>query len=156
MKTKVCILSLMSLLMASSCDITHTEPDGLWTPMKWNNKNKDIKHSDTEHAYLVPAEGAECMFVCSNYKSPWISDITFQTDSTTEIWREMNNMEEMEDYDFWHIGENEWCSVRIAHDTLNVLFSANEGTSSRLVSLSVTAGDIFHSFRFKQLATSNQ
>ncbi len=111
------------------------DDDGDWDSMKW----KAEQNLDTEKGvYLIPSEGGTFTFVCSNYK-PWL------------VGAEANGIyfsPENDTYDFHHLA-GEWFQASIQDHCLTVSFAPNT-TSERLVEIVTTAGDIFHTFVFRQ------
>lgn len=126
------MLAALSLVSCSS-----DEPDGKWDPMVW-----EAKVQKTEGVYTVPANGTELTFSCQNYSFPWIENAV----SNGEYYyppREAND---------YHTISADWFKAEISGNKLTVVFEANETAEERLLQLTVTAGDIFYTLNFMQLA----
>lgn len=128
-------LSLAVLILASCSD----DPDGKWDSMKWR---AEVPVQTTDGVYHVPETGTELTFSCRNYSSPWIDNAM----SNGEYYfppREAND---------YHTITTDWFKAEISGNMLKVVFEANETAEERLLQLTVTAGDIFYTFKFKQSA----
>ena len=89
------------------------------------------------------ANGTEFTFSCQNYSSPWIDNAV----SNGEYYyppREAND---------YHTISADWFKVEISGNKLTVVFEANNTAAERPLQLTVTAGDIFYTFKFKQPAS---
>lgn len=139
------ILFLLCLCF-TSCEKTISEPDGLWTPMKWEKTSYETIKDNNISYYYVPREGASFVFVCKNYH-PWISDIA--TEISGEVTHSYDDPAFQEDpFEY----SNGWLYVQVAKDTVNVRITAND-TFVKRINLGLTAGDIFDDIQFLQ-ATS--
>ena len=133
------ILGIAFAMLAALASCSKDAPDGKWDAMVWK---AEVPVRATDGVYTVPEAGAEFTFTCQNYSSPWIENALsggnyyFPQDKAG---------------DFHHISAG-WFRAEMSGKRLTVVFEANETAEERLLTLTVTAGDIFHTFRFKQLA----
>ena len=128
-------VAMIVILFFSSCE---NKNEG-WDPMVWKT---EVSVQATNGVYNVSATGAEFTFSCNNYSSPWIENAV----SNGEYYyppRETNN---------YHTIMTDWFKAEISGNTLKVVFDANETAEERPLQLTVTAGDIFYTFKFKQFA----
>lgn len=114
------------------------DPDGKWSPMIWN---AEVPAEKSDGVYTASADGAVFAFSCENYTSPWIAEAWFNGEFYAVL--------ETSDH---RTVANGWAKAEITGNTLKVVFEPNETTETRSLYLTVTAGDIFYSFRFKQFA----
>ena len=121
----------------SSC--SSDDPDGKWDPMVWFAEDPV---QTTDGVYIVPAGGFEFTFSCRNYSSPWMENAVAAGE-----WyyppREAND---------YHSIAADWFKAEVSGNKLKVTFEANETEEERPLELTVTAGDIFHTFKFRQFA----
>ena len=133
----ICAIALLVFAVAiSSCS---DDPDGKWDSMKWKS---EVPVQKMDGVYIVPSEGFEFTFSCRNYSSPWMENGM----SAGEYYyppREANN---------YHSITAEWFKAEIIGNKLMVAFEDNDTKEERLLELTVTAGDIFHTFKFRQIA----
>ncbi len=128
--------TMVAIISLASC--SSDDDDGDWEKMKWTSEQSLKSEKGT---YIISAEGQTVTFVCKNYKAPWleyanVDDVYFNPD-----WENNDNK---------HI-QGEWFTVAIEGNRLTVTFTKNTG-AERSVSISTTAGDIWHTFIFKQEA----
>mgnify|MGYP002627554199 CR=1 FL=1 len=142
MKTMKILATMFMMLTAFSlvsCSLASNELDGDWDPMEWK---AEVPVQTTDGVYNVSATGAEFTFSCRNYSRPWMSTA-------------MSNGEyyypPIESNDYYTIS-TDWFKAEISGNTLKVVFEANETSEERPLQLTVTAGDIFYRFKFKQPA----
>ena len=127
------LLSVIAAAAALLCSCS--QADGDWEKMKWSS---DIGKFDRQNI-AVPAEGATCTFVCTNYRKFWIGSVT----------EDGRHLEESNDD---HLNsDGGWFSVHIGGDTMTVAISPNDTPHDRTLKVEVTAGDIFSMFTFNQL-----
>ena len=81
-------------------------------------------------------------FSCRNYSSPWIENAEFAGEYFFPP-REENN---------YHAITTDWFHAELKGNKLKVTFERDETTTERPIVLTVTAGDIFYTFKFKQFA----
>ncbi len=128
---------LLGCFALTSCIIE--EPDGKWDSMVWKAEEPVQK---TDGIYTISASGSVITFSCGNYSSPWIEN----AESEGEWYfppREENN---------YHTIKADWFNVEMRGNKLKVTFERNETPMERPLKLTVTAGDIFYTFNFKQFA----
>ena len=141
-KSRMRVIYAISFVMLACFALTSCvieEPDGKWDSMVWRAEEAVLK---TDGVYIVSATGAEITFSCANYSSPWIENI----ESGGEWYfppREEND---------YHTIKSDWFNVELRGNKLKVTFERNETTTERALKLTVTAGDIFYTFNFKQFA----
>ena len=131
------VFMMLSAVFLASC--SSDEPDGKWDPMIWKT---EVPTQATKSVYTVSATGSEITFLCRNYSSPWIANAV----SEGEYYyppREANN---------YHTITADWFKAEIKGNLLKVTFEGNETAKERPLELTVTAGDIFHTFKFIQYA----
>ena len=138
MKTmKIWRLALAMFAAFSLASCSSDDPDGKWDPMAWK---VEVPVQTTDGVYNVSEKGSEFTFSCLNYSQPWMENA-------------MSNGEyyypplEANDY---HTITNDWFKAEITGNKLIVVFEANETMEERTLQLTVTAGDIFYTFKFKQ------
>ena len=130
---KLMNLMLLSLLFIG-CNLP--EPDGKWAKMKWVSESDLMVDNG---AYLLYQEGGSFTFKCKNYGHPWISCITI--DGT---YQEINH-ENPKSF------KGEWVEVKMNGNNMTIIVEPlPDSLESRNFSLEVTAGDIFHHFKFSQ------
>ncbi len=127
--------AMLSAFSLASC--SSDEPDGKWDSMVWK---AEVPVQITDRVYNVSETGAELVFSCKNYSSPWISD----AESRGEHYFPSH---EVNDY---HTVSADWFKAEINGNKLTVVFNSNATTEERPLQLTVTAGDIFYTFSFKQ------
>ena len=66
--TRTLIVLVIAITGLASC--SKDEPDGLWPKMKWNAPQNLVEENGI---YIVPAEGGEYTFECTNYSGVWLS-----------------------------------------------------------------------------------
>ena len=129
----------MTLAAFSLTSCSSDDPDGKWDAMVWKS---EVPVQTTDGVYNVSAYGAEFTFSCHNYSYPWIENAV----SNGEYYyppREAND---------YHTITTEWFKVEMSGNKLKVVFEANDTAEERPLRLTVTAGDIFYTFNFKQFA----
>lgn len=133
-------MMLMVCSLACSCD--REDPDGLWTPMKWEKTNYERAQQEGGHKpYVVPAEGASFTFSCTNYSGIWIGGIDEVVYDGT-----VSNLFRYEDF---HSFANDDLEVKVDGSRFTVTFPPTEQQGQRFV-VTMTAGDIFSSFVFQR------
>ena len=140
---KLLTTAFVILLMAvslTSCDFD--KKDGDWDPMKWARTDYRETVVDRISYYDVPASGGTFTFRCTNYNSFWLAG--------TSVKDEKGKTEHLyhEEGDYNNI-TNSLITERVEGNMLTVTFPATESVTLRFIAV-VTAGDIFHTFRFKQ------
>lgn len=113
--------------------------DGDWDSMVWK---AEVPVVINDGVYDVSNRGGTFTFTCRNYSKPWIEYAA----SGGEYYyprREKND---------YHTIMADWFKAEIVGNKLTVFFEPNNESSEQFLSLTVTAGDIFHTFKFKQFA----
>ena len=132
---RIILVMTVAVISLASCDIT--DPDGKWTPMDWEAEGPV---QITDGVYNVSAAGSEFTFACQNYSKPWIADALF---NGKYYHHELNDMRTI---------TVDWFKASISENMLKVVIDANETAEDRQIELTVTAGDCFYTFKFKQFA----
>lgn len=120
---------ILSMLAYSSC----RSEDGDWELMKWKT-DADIKKGTVD----VPVDGGTYVFTCKNYNLFWLS-------SVLENERSINI-----DIDKGKYATGEWSCISIAKNVMTVTISKNNNSFERILTVDMTAGDVFSSFTFRQ------
>ena len=95
-------------------------------------------------AFVIDANGGEFVASCRNYSKPW-----FMYAFTGGEY--INPRYENENPDLYTITA-EWFKAEIKGNILTVTFDSNQTNEVRPLELTVTAGDIFYTFSFRQSA----
>lgn len=147
MKKKVFMAALIAVFTFAACSITSCskeDPDGAWSPMKWKTSVKKEKDG-TIH---VPSDGGTYIFVCTNYNSPWMADV-YEKVNGQNVYYEASTGK----YDDSFYGRTTpWLEALWQGNTFTVTVSPNTTGKERTMYVRVTAGDIFHTFSFRQEA----
>ena len=140
MKTMKCwrniLLMTVAMLSLVSCD-SNDKKEGDWDSMIW-----EALVQKTDGIYYVPTDGGMMTFTCRNYSAPWIENAEYGGNYYFPP-RENNN---------FHTITTDWFKAEIVGNKLCVTFDSNENHQARPLKLTVTAGDIFYTFRFEQSA----
>lgn len=136
MKNVILAVSLVLAFTLSAC----SDEDGDWDSMKWNTSV--VKEKDGKIA--VPSQGGSYVFICTNYNKPWMSDLTVKTDGKEETHYHPDDRVD--------IITSPELTAEWNGNTLTVTVAPNETGKERQMALHVTAGDIFDTFIFKQVA----
>ncbi|MBR5749298.1 MAG: BACON domain-containing protein [Prevotella sp.] len=130
------LVATVAVLSFNSCS---DDPDGKWDPMVWK---AEVPVQTSDGVYNVSANGTVFTFSCQNYSAPWV-------DSAVSNGKYYYPPREANDY---HTISADWFKVETSGNKLKVVFEANETKQERPLQLTVTAGDIFYTFKFKQVA----
>lgn len=135
--TKTLILLLVVLVGATSCG--KDEPDGKWENMKWKIPSGVIQLDS--NSFIVPTSGGSFTFVCENYE-PWIATITEREGYTSVeyVVQKQNS----------HYFEEKWGSVKCEKKNVTITFTPIDEDDVRELEVTLTAGDLFHTFVFLQ------
>ena len=133
--------AMLAAFSIASC--SSDDPDGKWNPMIWE---AEVPVQMTDGVYTVPANGTEFTFSCQNYSSPWM-------ENAASNGKNYYPPREANDY---HTISADWFKAEISGNKLTVVFEANETAEERPLQLTVTAGDIFYTFKFMQFANEQQ
>ena len=125
----------LTTIHLSSCSFS--EPDGKWDSMQWE---KESSYPEDNDIYLVNAEGSVITFVCKNYDTPWIEEANVDGEYCFPS-REEDDYHNLTTYGF---------KANVKGNRLIVTFEPNRSGAARHIILTVTAGDIFYTFKFTQ------
>ena len=140
--TRTLIVLVIAITGLASC--SHVDPEGLWDKMKWNAPKSLVKENGI---YIVPAEGGEYTFECTNYSGVWLSHIEDNGEIVYPVYP-VYPANEHEDFLSFK-GDRFGVNCDRGHVIVN--FEALEqGMDTRDITVGVTAGDIFDSFKFTQ------
>lgn len=134
-KIKIWRLAFMMLAVVFSCD----RQDGNWDSMLWKAEDPMVIDNCI---YDVSDRGGTFTFTCRNYSRPWIENA---------VSREGYHYPERKNNDYYTI-LTDWFKAEIVGKKLTVSFEPNMESRDQFLSLTVTAGDIFYTFKFKQFA----
>lgn len=132
-------MTIIATLSFTSCNKDVERALGDWDPMIWKTEAQTTQKDD---AYIIDANGGEITFICSNYSDSWLSS----ADSLDKHYYITHEYGITRSYDA------DWFKADINENMLKVTFKANPNSVERPLKLTVTAGDIFHAFNFKQSA----
>lgn len=138
MKIYASVFMMLAAFSFASCSIESN--DGDWDPMVWK---AEVPVETTDGVYHVSETGGELTFSCRNYSAPWIE------------WAESNGEyyyppRQKNDY---HTITADWFKAEMSGNKLKVVFKGNDTDIARALQLTVTAGDIFYTFKFRQFAS---
>ena len=135
MKIYACIMMMLAAFSLTSCDIE--SKDGDWDPMVLK---AEVAVQTTDGVYHVSETGGEYTFSCRNYSAPWME------------WAESNGeyYYPPRDKNDYHTITADWFKAEMNGNKLKVVFEGNDTNAERMLQLTVTAGDIFYTFVFKQ------
>lgn len=129
-------MTIIAALSFTSCNEDVERALGDWDEMIWKTEAQTTQKDD---AYIIDANGGEITFICSNYSDSWLS-------SADSLDKHYYIEYDVRSYDA------DWFKADINDNVLKVTFKANPNPAERPLKLTVTAGDIFHTFNFKQSA----
>ncbi len=136
---RILALTFTMLAAFSLASCSSDEFDGKWDSMVWK---AEVPVQTTDGVYIVSATGTEFTFSCWNYSSPWMENAV-----SNGVYylppRESND---------YHTITADWFKAEISGNKLKVIFENNDTNEERPLQLTVTAGDIFYTFKFKQFA----
>ena len=133
--------ALLAAFSLASC--SSESKDGDWDPMVWKTEVPVVK--TTDGIYEVSADGATFTFSCRNYSKPWFSEAEVDGEPILPPY--------MDEIGYGLIyGEN--FRAEIHGNKLSIEFKPNKTAQTTNTSITVTAGDIFYTFRFKQFAST--
>ena len=134
---RIILVMTVAILSLVSCD--REDPVGKWDPMDWEAEGPV---QITDNVYNVSAAGTELTFSCQNYAYPWVAEVKLNGKYYFPPL-------ELNDYRTITV---DWFKAEISGNKLKVVFEANETAEERPIQLTVTAGDCFYTFKFKQFA----
>ena len=129
------LTAVFASIHLSSC--SDSDPDGKWDPMLWVNEST---YPEENGKYLVNAEGNTYTFECKNYSKPWIEGANVDGD---------NCFPNREENDYHNLATDGF-KASVNGNQLVVTFEPNRSGAARHIVLTVTAGDIFYTFKFTQ------
>lgn len=129
------LVMTIAVLSLASCD--KKDPLGKWDPMDWE---AEVPVQITDGVYNVSAAGSEFTFACRNYSNTWIEEALFNG-------KYYHPPYELNDYRTITV---DWFKAEASGNRLKVVIDANETAEDRQIELTVTAGDCFYTFKFKQ------
>lgn len=135
LKGWIMVFMVLAAGVLASCS---SEEDGDWRPMVWEPE-VPVVHFD-DGSFGVSANGETFTFVCKNYSSPWIEYAASGKNSYYPP-RESND---------YRTVKSDWFEAKIVGRKLTVTFKENDDEYLRPLELTVTAGDIFYTFKFTQ------
>ena len=141
-KIQMMMLVLLGFAILTAC--SSENKDGDWDSMVWKAEMPVVYITDG--IYDVSADGGTLTFTCRNYSSPWI-ECASSGESHYFPPRENND---------FHSITTDWFKAEILGRKLSVTFETNKDDDVRPLELTVTAGDIFYTFKFKQFANSQK
>jgi len=112
--------------------------------MRW--KTSVVIEKDGKIA--VPTQGGSYVFVCTNYNKPWMSDLKEIIDGKETYY----NSPWDDNPDSRFSITSPWLTAQWKDNTLTVTVEPNETGKEREMEVMVTAGDIFDTFTFNQVA----
>ena len=129
---------MLAAISLASC----SSEDGDWDPMVWK---AEVPIQTTDKVYNVSGDGETITFSCLNYSKPWFAG--------AEVDGEPILPPLMDEAGYGLIyGEN--FRAEIHGNKLSIEFKPNKTAQTTNTSITVTAGDIFYTFRFKQFAST--
>lgn len=139
MKVKFLIFTLLTTLTLF-CFVSCSDEDGNWDSMKWSSEVRTSKDGTVD----VPQSGSTYTYTCKNYNGFWL------TRTNEKINGEEKQFYANEDSNTWNSVSGVWSTAKVENNVLTVTISSNDTGTSRELIVSVTAGDIFDGFTFKQ------
>ena len=130
------LAAVFATIHLSSC--SDSDPDGKWDPMQWVKESTYPEEEDG--TYIVNAEGGVFTFECRNYSQLWIENANIDGGNYYPN-REEDDYHNLTTYGF---------KANVKGNRLIVTFEPNRSGAARHIILTVTAGDIFYTFKFTQ------
>lgn len=143
MKTKK-LWKFAFMMLATFSLASCSKDDGDWDPMVWK---AEMPVQITDGIYNVSADGGTFTFTCRNYSKPWFSNAIENGKDILPPY--------MDEIDYGLIYSDNF-RAEIHGNTLTIDFKANDGSQVRNTTITVTAGDIFYTFKFKQFANTQK
>jgi len=131
---------VMCAAMLSLASCSSESKDGDWEPMVWK---AEVPVQTTDKVYNVSEDGETIIFSCLNYSKPWFSEAEVDGEPILPPY--------MDKIDYGLIYDESF-RAEMHGNKLTVDFKANDSAQPRNTKITVTAGDIFYTFRFKQFA----
>jgi hypothetical protein len=134
------IFLMLAAFSLTSCSSESKVGD--WDPMVWK---AEVPVQTTDKVYNVSEDGETIIFSCLNYSKPWFSEAEVDGEPILPPY--------MDEIGYGLIyGEN--FRAEIHGNKLSIEFKPNKTAQTTNTSITVTAGDIFYTFRFKQFAST--
>ena len=131
------LVMLAAMFSLASCD--NDRKIGDWESMIWE---AEVQVQEADGIYHVPTNGGTMTFTCHNYSAPWIENAEYGG----------NYYSPPREEGIYNVITVDWFKAEIVGNKLSVTFDSNENSQARPLKLTVTAGDIFYTFTFKQSA----
>lgn len=151
MRKKNFIISLTTLLATAATLSSCTSEDGDWDPMKWKTEVKSVKKDGVNYV-LVPQAGGTYEYTCCNYKSFWLEDVIESTETPTgNPWqfKGLYDIYRRKDDNLYNISSPS-TEVSVKDTKLIITVKPNDTGKPRYIKVTVSAGDIFSDFSYKQ------
>ena len=140
MKKVILAATLAMAFVLGAC----SDDDGDWAPMRW--KTSVVKEKDGKIA--VPTQGGSYVFICTNYNTPWMANLKEIIEGKETYY----NIPYDDNPNSAYSITSPWLTAHWNANTLTVNVEPNETGKERKMEVTVTAGDIFDTFIFKQAA----
>ena len=142
---KIWRLTFVMLAAFSLASCSSDQSVGKWDSMVWK---AEVPVQTTDGIYDVSADGETFTFSCSNYSKPWFAEAEVDGEYIFPSYMDEDEI----DFRFIY---GDTFRAEIHGNKLTVVFMTNENAQPRNTTLTVTAGDIFYTFRFKQSANTS-
>ena len=139
-KMKTMKIWRIAFAMLAALSLASCSSDPEWNNMVWH---ADVPVQITDDVYTVSHTGGEFTFSCRNYSGLWFSDAVEDGEQFYPPY--INNPE-------YPTLQGKHFAAEIHGNKLTISFKPNTDSSVRNTSITVTAGDIFYTFNFKQFA----
>ncbi|MCR5313294.1 MAG: hypothetical protein K6E54_06595, partial [Bacteroidaceae bacterium] len=143
MKTKKFLTCVMITCATALALLSCGEEDALigeWDDMVWKAENPVVQ--TTSNIYDVSADGTSFTFTCKNYSSAWFEGANEHVNYVSD------------EHNFPYLIYNENFRAELQGNKLAIDFYANKESIERNTSITVSAGDIFYTFYFRQYPNS--
>lgn len=141
MKIRTTILVVCAITFSFfSCD----RNDGDGDSMVWK---AEVPVTISSNTYNVSNHGGTIAFTCRNYSNPRIS--VAMSGETHDFPERIFHEIEINDS---HKVTTDWFVAEIVGNKLTISFEPNNESWEQLLNLTVTSGDVFYTFNFKQEA----
>ncbi len=165
MKNLVTFCFVLILIMSGLTSCQENSLEGDWEPMKWTEPTPEGLVKIGNHVYQMPSCGGTYTITCLNYSMPWMSsaqsgDTIYWPDGKAYV---LHLADEHRDsiVQTWENDNRDWDRLRgywfDAHfdeaDLIITVAPLPDSIDKREFELTVTAGDIFDYFTFKQSKT---
>ena len=151
MRKKIFIISLTTLLATAATLSSCTSKDGDWDSMIWKTEVKSMKKDGVKYV-LVPQTGGTYEYTCRNYKSFWPEVVIESTEMPTgNPWQfeDLYDIYQRKDDNFYNISSPS-TEVSVKDAKLTITVKPNDTGKTRYIMVTVSAGDIFDKFIYRQ------